>query len=62
MPIPADAHDNGHNHTQNSIMFIITFKTILNDEVGYQFCRVIQLFWLQQKVGQDMKDEIQKKL
>jgi len=32
---PADAHDNGHNHTQNSIMFIITFKTILNDKVGY---------------------------
>jgi len=31
MPIlspPADAHGNGHKHTQNSVMFIITFKTI----------------------------------
>jgi len=37
-------------------MFIITFKTILNDKVGYQFCRVIELFWLQQEVVQDTKD------
>jgi len=43
-------------------MFIITLKTILNDKVGYHFCQVIQLFWLQQKVFQDTKYEIQKKL
>jgi len=43
-------------------MFIITFKTISNDKVAYQFFRVIRLFWLQQKVVQDTKDEIQKKL
>jgi len=43
-------------------MFIITFKTLLNDKVGYQFCRMIQLFWLQQKVAHDTKDEIKKKL
>jgi len=43
-------------------MFIITFKTISNDKVACQFFRVIQLFWLQQKVVQDTKDEIQKKL
>jgi len=37
---------------------MITFKTILNDKVGYQFCRVTQLFWLQQKVVQNTKHEI----
>jgi len=31
-------------------MFIITLKTISSDKVGYEFCQVIQLFWLQQKV------------
>jgi len=49
---------NGHNHTQNSVMFIITFKTILNDKVGCQFCQVTQLFWLLQKVVQNTKYEI----
>jgi len=43
-------------------MFIITLKTILNDKVGYQFCQVIQWFWLQQKVVLDTKYEIQNKL
>ena len=31
---PADVHGNVYNRTQNSIMFIITFDTILNDQVG----------------------------
>jgi len=50
MPVfpPANAHGNGHNHTQKSVMFTITFETIiLNNKVGYQFCQVTQLFWLQ---------------
>jgi len=31
-------------------MVIITLKTILKEKVGYHFCQVILLFWLQQKV------------
>ena len=50
-PSTADAHVYGHNHTQSSVMFIITLKTILNDKVCFQFCQVIILFWLQQKSG-----------
>ena len=49
----ADVHGNGHNHNQHSVTFIITFKTISNDKLGYQFCQVTQLFWLQQKVVQN---------
>jgi len=33
--------------TRNStFMVIITFETILNENVGYHFCQVILLFWL----------------
>ena len=41
---------NGHSHTLNFVMVIITLKTILKEKVGYHFCQVILLFWLQQKV------------
>ena len=39
----------------NAIVFIIavdiiTLKTILIEKVGYHFCLVILLFWLQRKV------------
>ena len=31
-------------------MVIITLKTILNEKIGYRFCQVILLFWLQQNL------------
>jgi len=46
---------NGHNHTQNFVVVIITLKTILNEKVGYQFHQLILLFWLRQKVVPYMK-------
>jgi len=46
---------NGHNHAKNFVMAVFTLKTILNEKVGYHFCPVILLFWLQQKVVPDMK-------
>jgi len=45
----------------STVMIIITLKTILNENVGYNFCQVILLFWLQQKVVPNAKYEIQKK-
>jgi len=45
----------------STVMIIITLKTILNEKVGYNFCQVILLFWLQQKVVPNAKYEIQKK-
>ena len=33
-----------------TVVVIITLKTILNEKVGYQFCQVILLLWLRQKV------------
>jgi len=42
---------NGHDHTQTFAMFIITFKTIYNQNVGYHFCQeIFVLFWLRQKM------------
>jgi len=31
-------------------MVIITLRTNLNEKVGYNFCQVILVFWLQQEV------------
>jgi len=43
---------NGHNHTQNFVMVIITPKIISNEkEVGYHFYQVILIFWLRQRNG-----------
>jgi len=33
-----------------TVMVKIKLKAILNEKVGYHFCQVILLFWLQQKV------------
>ena len=41
---------NGHQHTQNFVMVIITLKIILNEKVGDHFFQVIPLFWLRQEV------------
>jgi len=45
-----------------TVKVITTLETILNEEVGYRFCQVILLFWLQQKVVPYTKYKIQKKL
>jgi len=36
-------------------LVVITFKTILNEKVGYHFCQVILSFWLRQEVVTCMK-------
>jgi len=46
---------NGHNHTQNLVIVVIKFQTILNEKVG---CRFFARFWLWQKVFPYTKQNI----